>query len=143
MNPVIVSCGWDKVVKVSSHSSERVTHCGMMLYIIFATSEGLNHPMRLHIISPRSLTTFHQTTTSVDHRLLTAIFLGLGALQVQAEDKPPRPHRIHQHHLRFPRWLVGRLWRKGRYHDALGSQRSQAPVLTRGRRRRQRPRVLP
>jgi hypothetical protein len=46
-NPVIVSCGWDKVVKVSGSAFTFVNFCPsvprrMMLLHIFATSEGLS-----------------------------------------------------------------------------------------------------
>lgn len=48
MNPVIVSCGWDKVVKVRIffQIDSNILFLGMMLEYIFATSEGHN-PMRL------------------------------------------------------------------------------------------------
>lgn len=48
MNPVIVSCGWDKVVKVRLlfQIDSYTLALGVMLQYIFATSEGCN-PMRL------------------------------------------------------------------------------------------------
>ena len=49
MNPVIVSCGWDKVVKVRFFSTSirrpPTPRCDVIIYI-FATSEG-HSPMRL------------------------------------------------------------------------------------------------
>ena len=42
MNPVIVSCGWDKVVKVNDlfHIPHASYHLHMMSFCVFATSEG-------------------------------------------------------------------------------------------------------
>lgn len=43
--------------------------------------------------------------TAFDAFILTT---GLGIVQMQAQDKPLRSHRLHQHCYRFARWIFVR-----------------------------------
>ena len=122
MNPVIVSCGWDKVVKVCSCRNplflapwERGDVTFNICYF-----RGIHLPMRLKYITKIS-----DPLASVRHipvMLFTdnSVSTGLGTVKIQAENKPPRPHWLHQHHFCFPRWFLGCLRRKGWHHNALG-----------------------
>jgi hypothetical protein len=65
--------------------------------------------------------------------MLTDLLVGLGTLKIQAEDQPLWSHRLHQHDFRLSGWLFGCFWREGRNYYALGSERGQTPILSRGR----------
>src|ERR1700722_9209277 len=95
-NPVIVSCGWDKLVKVSQHLLQLGVfarmHVYMMLrnYKVFATSE---------LGKPSHETTFHRCTDkqtcmiifTFDYlRAFTDKITGLGALILQTSDRSYR-----------------------------------------------------
>jgi WD40 repeat protein len=142
MNPVIVSCGWDKVVKVRSTYMTPRCDCRlrMMLHYIFATSEG--PPDETTIITKISDSPFF--SAFLTFRVVSHTFTptGLGTVKIQTQNQPLRPYRIHQRHLRLTRRLACSIRRQRRYHHALGSQRGQAPLFARGRRRRQRARIL-
>mmetsp|Transcript_5688 Transcript_5688/g.13894 ORF Transcript_5688/g.13894 Transcript_5688/m.13894 type:complete len:217 (+) Transcript_5688:168-818(+) len=66
--------------------------------------------------------------------------LELGHLQ--AQDKPPSPHGLHQRRHRLPRRLPLRLRRQGRRRHVVGTPGRQAPLLARGQRHHPRPVLL-
>ena len=84
--------------------------------------------------SPRSLTlvllSFILQVSVKFTKLIISFVLGLGTLEVQAEDQPLRPHWLHQHCVRFTRWFACCVRWQGRNHHVVGSQRGQALVLS-------------
>ena len=132
LNPVIVSCGWDKVVKVRvinftllPHSSLRMM---LSLYICYFRGPSTQWDNIFHQDLWRFIIGLN--TQNLRTNLLST---GLGTLQVQVEDQPLRTYRLHQHCVRFSRWFPRRLWWQRRHHHALGPQRGQAPLFARGR----------
>jgi hypothetical protein len=102
LNPVIVSAGWDKTVKVSAQLV-LLPHLhfvsDMMQYQNICYFRGYI-PMRLPFITKIS-DHLHRAPNLGKNPMLTR-FSGLGAAKVQAQDQPLRPHRLHQHYLRLP-----------------------------------------
>lgn len=103
---------------------------------IFATSEG-SRPVRelthqSHLTDALSRLPY----SSLNHRhvLMNLFFhLGLGSSKVQTPHQPLRTHGIRQHRHHLPRRFSLRFRRKGRYYYAVGLERGQALVLSRGR----------
>jgi guanine nucleotide-binding protein subunit beta-2-like 1 protein len=100
-NPVIVSAGWDKFVKVSLILLP--SSC-MMLYKVFATSEPTGN--ETHFASTgvlTSLTNFADfLCVKCTRHVLTLLYKGLGTRHLPHSDRPYRPHRLHQHRYHLP-----------------------------------------
>ena len=93
---------------------------GVMRYIS-KCSEGTNPSV------------FQNHPALVTHRTNTSA--GLGTRLLSNPDRPHWPHRLHQHRHDLSRWLAVRFRRQRRYDHALGSQRIQASVQPKRRRR--------
>ena len=145
-NPVIVSAGWDKLVKVCMlftfwrGEKRSVRGCfAIYKYLLLQSFRAMrqnNHQCTDDNNNKRKrleLRTFACFGTSL---LTTTCFCpGLGTRLLPHPNRPHRPHRLHQHRDHLPRRLPLRLGRQRRHDHALGPQRVQAPLLPDRRRR--------
>ena len=149
-NPVIVSAGWDKMVKVRfffrtrSRCSEKAGWFGdhMMLcnqkYLLLQSLLAMRQPFTN--ATDRSLSGSSSRPSTVCSRVQAVhlwLFvqnadcpiIGLGIGHLPHPNRPHRPHRIHQHGHHLTRRLSLRIRRQRWYHHVVGSQRVEAPLL--------------
>lgn len=153
-NPVIVSAGWDKLVKVCF----RIRWQAMMRGREFLSEDAFAIYKYLLLQSFRAMrqtiTNALMTTTTKILELRKSLrqdifadrilpFIGLGTCLLPHPNRPHRPHWLHQYRDHLPRRLPVCLGRQRRHNHALGSQRIQTPLLPERRRRDPRPRLLP
>lgn len=118
-NPIIVSCGWDKLVKVSFYFkfeeslSSQWLACSMIstfACIIWHDRWGENYLMRA---PPHSSTWWRSWSGCDDHFPLLP---GVEPGQLQAEDQPHRPHWLPEHGDCVSWWFSVRIGWKGNLH---------------------------
>ena len=107
-NPIIVSCGWDKMVKVCCSlsklfSSECSFNCGSAFSVNMFRSAGAL--LRFKFCSLY----YHRCDV-----VFLSFLLGVEPGQLQAEDQPHRPHWLPEHSDRVSWWLPVCIWWKGK-----------------------------
>lgn len=110
-NPVIVSAGWDKLVKVCDSDYTRfqpILDDARNFSQVFATSEPSGNETNTHALIPHRSHYIFESLLAFVQRL--TIGIGLGTLFLQAPDRPHWPHWLYQHRHHFPRRISLRFW---------------------------------
>ncbi len=115
-NPIIVSCGWDKLVKVSVQLSFLVKQKVSVPSSdwIGETVEGLLRNTSFQILLSFDEQKFADHISQLEIKLVVFVLLGLEPDQLQTEDQPHRSLWIFELRYRFSRWFSVCLWRKGK-----------------------------
>lgn len=138
-NPVIVSAGWDKLVKVRDCPSKMITN-GEALYDVcflrICYFRGTIYPSETIFSLKLLIITLHAHSFDIQN-FIQAVHLetnvnkisGVGARFLPNPNRPYRTHRIYQYCHHLPRRIPLCFRWQGWHYYALGSQRVQAPLL--------------
>lgn len=118
-NPVIVSAGWDKLVKVCGCISYETCPGCFAISTKYLLLQSLRAMRQTFTNALRHLHRNLCRTIARDSLLITT--LGLGVSLLPNSNRPHRPFWLHQHSHHISRWLTLRIRRKGRHNHALGS----------------------
>jgi WD40 repeat protein len=139
-NPVIVSAGWDKVVKVRARCDGRIrtrihtqSHDAMHIikYLLLQSLRAMRQTITNRTEPCSEFSFFKAPSTQANQRAKADIAFqtGLGARHLQDPNRPHWTHRLHQHRYHLSRWIAVRIRWQRRYYYALGLERVQAPLL--------------